>query len=297
MQNSGLTFGAGVPQQQQQQITQGLANFKPLSLNAFQNPSASPYPNATGLASSSSKVTAPYLDVNAIRSQARASATSNVNPLYDLKLNSYLQNEALQTQQNQTYRDQQIKNYQDTLSTQLQGNQLGRDKIGQNTDSALANIANQEGNYQAQTGMQADASRRQLLNNQGALAGSGVGQQADLQSQQMRGLKEGAQEQAFKYSAETHQQLKNQTLDQLANSDVLANLSEQRGETTSQFDLNNYLRNASFQEGNFRTSNEQSRQGDIDRQTAKSQTDLILKALQPYLGTPQYQAGLSQYGV
>lgn len=241
--------------------------------------------------------TAPYLNINAIQAQAKANAQNTVNPLYSKYLNDYLQQEAAAKASRQAENEATVKNLQAQLANSLQGNELSRTATKENTAADLNNISNQEQAFQAESGLTNDINRANLLGNQGALTGSGLGQGQDLQAQQARNLKEGAQENQYQYSANQKQLLENQTFDQLANSDALSRLKETEGENTANFNLNDYLQQAAASENQFRISNEQQRQQALASQTKDLVSQQVANFLSSYKNNPSlYTAAYGAYG-
>lgn len=241
-------------------------------------------------------VAAPVLNTNAILAQSRAAAANKVNPLYTQYLHQYLQNEVAAKKAQQAQNQATIKNLQAQEANALQGNQLTRTATADNTQAALGNINQQEQTYQQETGLQSDQARQALLNNQGALAGSGLGQQQDTQAQELRNIKEAAQEGQYTYSRQQHQLFSNQTFDQLANSDALSKLKETEGENASNFSLNNYLRQAADAEFQFRTQNRQQHEQALNASTQSLYQHNIINAINQYRNNPAlYDAAYQAY--
>ncbi len=241
--------------------------------------------------------TAPTLDLNSIRAGAASEASNAVNPLYTKYLNTYLQNEAAGIAAQKAQNTSTIGNLQGQLANTLAGTQNTRTATQQNTEAGLADIAAQQQNYLRTQGTNFENQRQGMLNTEGTLAGSGLGQQKDIQSQIAQQNTEAAQQQQYKYSAQQKNLFENQTFAQLANSDELARLKETEGENTTNFNLKDYLNQAADGEANFQKENEVQKQQALQAATSSAFKSRLLAALEPYKGNAGvYGAGLQQYG-
>lgn len=240
---------------------------------------------------------APTLDISGIRSAASAAAEQNVNPLYSQKLNNYLQNEAAQKTALEGKTTSDIGNLQAQLANTLAGTGLQRTSTQQNTEAGLADIAAQQSNYLRTQGTNFENQRQGLLNTEGTLSGSGLGQQKDIQAQVANQNTEAAQQQQYKYSAQQKQLYENQTFAQLANSDQLSQLKETEGENTAKFNLNDYLRQASYGEQTFRQQNELDRNAAVLAQTAQGTSKQVADFISSFKNNPAlYNAAIQAYG-
>lgn len=247
----------------------------------------------------SQKPLAPTLDYNAIQANAKAAATANVNPLYTQKLNEYLQNEAAAKTEQQNANQLAIQSAQSSLQNTLGQNQIAQGTAEQKNALNVGNINQQESNYQTNQGTSFDMKRRALQESLGAgnLTASGVGQQQLWQAENLRHVEEAQQTGQFQYNRNMANLEKSNTFAQLAQSGEYAKTQEGQAEAKANFDLNSYLRQASYEEEKFREENEQQKQADILNQTNEASKQQVAQFVAQFKNNPAiYNAALNAYG-
>lgn len=211
--------------------------------------------------------TASNLNVNALRSQANSQAASTVNPLYSQYLNQYLQGLAGQAGSSDVATLQNAANTgnysglngaaeqqntlnigaeQTSLANTLASNQLQQNQAANTNALQQGNINVEQQNYQLQSG-NAQNQKMQALQQQigtGNLGGSGLGQQQIYQAENAKNLADAAQAGQYQYQRDTGNLSTQDTFAQLALSSQQATTGEGQAEKQTNFNLNNYLRQA-----------------------------------------------------
>lgn len=176
--------------------------------------------------------------------QARQRAEAAVTPHYQAKLQHLVDSINLkrETSRGGWQRDTQIA---DTgLKMTMEDIATNRLRTGEDVAQNLENVANQQEQFQTDTGEQFDTERQQAsaeLANAG-LATSGIGAQQVGQMQQKRNTQEQRQEQQFQLQEKMQQQFKNRTFEDLSKKETRSKEQTDFQKEKLTFDLNQALK-------------------------------------------------------
>lgn len=232
--------------------------------------------NAPGVALSQSA-----LNLNALQGQAQQSAQNTVNPLYTQYLNQYLQQESANTQAAQAQNSLNLQGEQSALGNTLQQNQLQQTQAGNKNALEQANINVQQQNYQLASG-NAQTAKMQAIGQQigsGNLGASGLGQQQLYQAENARNIADAAQAGQFQYQRDSSNLSTQDTFDQLAQSSAYATTAEGQQEAQTNFNLNDYLRQAAYNDAQYREANEGARQQALTATSQQSLASMLQNAI------------------
>jgi|ERR1035437_2335353 hypothetical protein len=242
---------------------------------------------------------APSLDINALNAQAQSKAQGTVNPLYTQYLNQYLQQESANKQAAQSQNTLNLQGEQSNLGNTLAQNTLAQGAAGRGNALTQGNINAQQTNYQLQSG-NAQNSKMQAIEStvgSGNLSASGLGQQQVYQAENSRNAADAAQSGQFQYQRDTSNLSTQDTFAQLAQSSQYATTAEGQQEAQTNFNLNDYLRQAAYNDTQYRQANESSRQQALTATGQQNEAQLIqeqLSAANP-TGSKNYAAGEAAY--
>jgi hypothetical protein len=239
---------------------------------------------------------APTLNLNALNSQAQSQAQNTVNPLYTQYMNEYLQNEAANQTAAQSQNTLNLQQEQAALGNTLAQNTLAQQYAGSQNAATQANINAQASNYQLNAG-NANNVKMQVLQQSlgsGGLAGSGYGQSQLWQAENMRNAADAQQQGQFQYQRNTSNLSTQDTFAQLAQSSQYAQTGETEQEAQTNFNLNDYLRQAAANDQAY-TQSLQSWQQQAQTSTAQNLlAQEVQQQLQGYSGKT-YAAGEQAY--
>jgi hypothetical protein len=243
--------------------------------------------------------TAVSLNLNNLNAQAQNQAASTVNPLYTQYLNQYLQDQATNQQAAQVENTANIQNEQAALQNTLQQNQLQENAAASTNALQQGNINVQQQNYQLTSG-NAQNQKLAALNQsigQGGLGASGLGQQQVYQAENARNTADAAQAGQFQYQRDTSNLSAQDTFAQLAQSSQYANTQEGEAETATNFNLNDYLRQAAQNDQDYREALSTAQQQALTAQTGQNEAQLIQQqiAAQDAAGSKNYAASEQAY--
>lgn len=242
---------------------------------------------------------APSLNLNSINAQSQAAANKSVNPLYTQYLNQYLQQEAANTQSAQSQNQLNLQGEQTELSNTLANNQLQEKAATSSNELQQGNINVQQQNYELQSGNAQNAKLSAIGSaiGSGNLGASGLGQQQLYAAENARNTADAAQRGGFQYQRDQGNLSTQDTFAQLAQSSQQATTGEGHAEAQTNFNLNDYLRQAAYNDSQYRQANEASRQEAITAQTGQFQAQEIQRQLQAAnpTGSKNYAAGEQAY--
>jgi hypothetical protein len=239
---------------------------------------------------------APTLDLNALNAQAQSQAQSTVNPLYTQYMNKYLQTEAADQQAAQAQNTLNLQGEQAGLANTLAVNTQAQNYAGQQNAAQQGNINVEAANYQQQSGL-ANTAKVQALqsaNGSGGLSQSGYGQGQLWQAENQRNIADAAQQGQFQYQRNTANMSTQDTFAQLAQSSLYAKTGEAEQEAQTNFNLNDYLRQAAANDQAY-TQSLQTWEQQAQTSTAQSLlAQSVQGQLQNYTGKT-YAAGEQAY--
>lgn len=190
--------------------------------------------------------TAASLNINALQASANQAAQNSVNPLYTQYLNQYMQESAAQQQAAQSQNTLNLQGEQTGLANTLNTNQLQSTEAANTNALTQGNINTQQQNYQLQTGNAQNAKMQAIQQSIGSgnLGASGLGQQQLYNAENSRNVADAAQSGQFQYQRDQGNLSTQDTFDQLALQSQQANTAEGQAESQTNFNLNDYLRQA-----------------------------------------------------
>ena len=243
--------------------------------------------------------TAASLNLNQLNAQAQNQAQSTVNPLYTQYLNQYLQEEAANKQAAQSQNTLNIQGEQTSLGNTLAQNQLSENAAASTNALQQGNINVQQQNYELQSG-NAQNQKLQAIEGSigsGNLGGSGIGQQQVYQAENAKNVADAAQRGAFQYQRDTSNLSTQDTFAQLAQSSQYATTAEGQAEAQTNFNLNDYLRQAAYNDSQYQQALETSRQEAITAQTGQLEAQSIQQQIQRFAptGSKNYAASEQAY--
>lgn len=242
---------------------------------------------------------APTLNLNALNAQAQSQAQNTVNPLYTQYLNEYNQELSADQQAAQSQNTLNLQSEQAALGNTLAQNTQAQTYAGQENAATQGNINAEAQNYQLQSG-NAQTAKVQAISSQlgsGNLGASGMGQQQLWQAENTRNIADAAQQGQYQYQRNTSNLSTADTFAQLAQSSLYAQTGETEQEAQTNFNLNDYLRQAAANDTAYTQQLQASQQL---AQTAQAQNILAqevqsaLSAANP-TGSKNYAAGETAY--
>lgn len=211
----------------------------------------------------------PAYDTTAAYASAQKAATAAVDPVYQDKLNQYLQQEQLTTAETTRKEGETEAGIATTLGQQTEDNATNRTRTGEDQTTKIGDVNTNEGNFQQDSGTAFDRARSALL---GTVAGSGlttsgIGQGQVAASTADRNQAEKEQTQTFDASRRDINTAATRTFADLATSDTRNTSAAATNTTQAKEGLQDYIDNANLDEQNFRTTNESDRQAAISGAT------------------------------
>lgn len=243
--------------------------------------------------------TAVSLNLNQLNAQAQQSAQNTVNPLYTQYLNQYLQEQGANQQAAQAQNTLNIQGEQTSLGNTLQQNLLGENAAASTNALQQGNINVQQQNYQLSTGNAQNAKLQALgqSNGMSGLGASGMGQQQIYNAENARNTADAAQSGQFQYQRNTSNLSTQDTFAQLAQSSAYATTAEGQEEAQTNFNLNDYLRQAAYNDSQYTQALQASQQQAITATTAQDEATAIQQqiAASAPTGSKNYAASEQAY--
>lgn len=230
--------------------------------------------------------TAANINLNALNAQASGTAANTVNPLYTQYLNQFLQEEAANQQAATAQNTMNIQGEQSSLGNTLAQNQLQENAAASTNALTQGNINAQQQNYQLQSG-NAQNQKLQAIGQSigsGNLGASGIGQQQIYQAENAKNTADAAQLGQFQYQRDTGNLSTQDTFAQLAQSSQYATTAEGQAEAQTNFNLNDYLRQAAYNDSQYQQTLEGSRQEALSAATWNTEAHLIQQQIQAQTG-------------
>jgi hypothetical protein len=242
---------------------------------------------------------APSLNLNALNAQAQSQAQNTVNPLYTQYLNEYNQELAANQQAAQSQNTLNLGQEQSALGNTLAQNKLSQQAAASTNALTQGNINAEGQNYQLNSGM-AQNQKLQSINQSigsGNLGASGIGQQQLWDAANAKVVADAQQQGQFQYQRDTSNLSTQDTFAQLAQSSQYATTAEGQQEAQTNFNLNDYLRQASYNDSQYQQALAASRQQAVTAQTQQVEAQLVQQQLQALTGGggKNYAAGESAY--
>lgn len=243
--------------------------------------------------------TAVSLNTNALNAAAQKAASASVNPLYTKYLNQYLQEEAANKQAAQSQNTLNLQGEQSALGNTLAQNTLQEEATASTNALTQGNINVQQQNYQLQSGNAQNAKLAAINQSIGTgnLGGSGLGQQQIYEAENARNAADAAQSGQFQYQRDTANLSTQDTFAQLAQSSQYAQTAEGQQEAQTNFNLNDYVRQAAYNDAQYREALAASKQEALTATTAQREAQLVQKGINAYAptGSKNYAASEQAY--
>ena len=230
----------------------------------------------------------PSFDILANYNKAKQTATQAVTPLYNKKLNLFLEGQGIKKDTKQKEANLARENNQIALTNALTDNSTARTRTGEDLAGALQQIGQNRENFLVDDAQQFDTARRALQEETAAGGGTdtGLGQQAIDQQKLDRNKAAERQTQEFKNQEAAKQLLASRTIDDLATSDTRSKQKKTQDDKAVQIDFDSYMSSLANEERNFRLQNELDQALAIAQQTQTYQQE----------GVNQFIAGLAGRG-
>ena len=211
----------------------------------------------------------PNFDIMANYNQAKSQATAAVTPLYNKKLNIFLEGQGIKKDTKTKETNLARENNQIALNQALQDNSTTRTRTGEDLSSALAQIGQTRNDFLVDDARQFDAERRALMEETaaGGATDTGLGQQAIGQQQDDRNTMASRQTREFKDQEAAKKQLATRTFDDLITSDKRTGEKKTQDDKAVQIDFDSYMASLANEETGFRLQNDLDMALDISRQT------------------------------
>lgn len=238
-------------------------------------------------------------DTAANSAKARSAAEGAVNPLYQNKLQTFLNQQQVAQSRAQQDAATQQQQLQEALTNTLSANATTGARATQDAQTNIDATNNQADQFQQDSGTAFDTARNTLAGNvAGAgLTGSGLGAGQQATAQANRNTTEGRQVQTFNTAKDATNLLKTRTLEDLGTSGAQATQKTTEGQAASKLNLDRTIEDLNSQTAAERNNEELQRQQDIlqqQQQYEKSGFDQFLGTLsgQNRANTAQVYGGL-----
>lgn len=230
----------------------------------------------------------PKFDILANYNKAKQTANDAVTPLYNKKLDLFLESQGIKKNTKTQEKNLSLENNSIALNNALGDNATSRNRTGEDLASALAQIGQGRSDFLVDDGNAFDQSRRALQEEIAAGGGTdtGLGQQAIQQQQNDRNTGADRQLREFNNQEAAKNLLATRTLDDLATSDTRQTQKKGQDDKAVQIDFDGYMASLANEENTFRLTN------DLDKALA------IAQQTQSYeqQGVNQFIAGLANSG-
>lgn len=208
---------------------------------------------------------APYFNTVANYNKARQQAEASVNPVYTKKINDFIARQQVELGRKQTDITTANTQIDQALQDALQQSGVNRTRTSEDTANNMANLANTEQNYQADTGQQFGQAIAALQGNvdKAGLTTSGLGQQQVAGATQAQNTEEQRKSDSFNMERRNQQLFKTRTFEDLTRSDELKQRQTDFGKSQNKLDLDRYIEDQKYNEGLTRAQLETQRLVDI----------------------------------
>lgn len=234
--------------------------------------------------------------------QARQQAQGQENTYYTNLMNQF--NNQIAQQQGEAQQANQMaqEGIQANLQNTLGQNQISGQRVGEDTSTALSNLANYQQNYKQTEGLNFDQAQRALSGNlaAGGTGTSGLGQQQVQQAQTQEQLGQQAEGQQYNVQRVAQQLFANRSMEDLSRSSQIAGQQAGLQTKAANFDLTTHLsalqRSQQTQQETYNKLEKDSIAADASSAYAKQVNDYLQGlrgkvAPQDFSATAQYLLG------
>lgn len=219
----------------------------------------------------------PSYDILGNYTKAKQQATSNVTPLYEQKLQQFLDQQAVQTANKQAGANLGFENNAIANTNTLFDNDVSRNRVGEDLISALTQIATNRQQFLQDDGNQFDTARRALQGEVAAAGGTdtGIGQQQIETQKTQRNTQAGRQLDVLKGQEEAKKLITDRSIQDLATGDLRSKEQKTQADKGVQLDLDSYLNELPGITDTFKLQNELDKSLDIATQTGDISKQLV----------------------
>lgn len=212
----------------------------------------------------------PNFDILGNYNRAKDRATADVTPLYEQKLNNFLQGQAITRTAKTKQRDLSFENSEIARTNTRADNQTSRVRTGEDLANALAQIATQEDYFLTDEGTQFDDARRSLQEEVAAGGGTdtGMGQQQIERQLKDRNTSATRQIEEFRNNESAKKLLADRTLQDLATGDIRADEKKTQDDKATTIDFDTAMQQLANEESSFRLQNDLDKALDIISRTS-----------------------------
>lgn len=230
----------------------------------------------------------PDFDILANYNRAKQTATQAVTPLYNKKLNTFLEGQGIKKETKTKERNLAKENNSIALNNALEDSSISRTRTGEDLANVLTAIGQQRDDFLVDDAQAFDVARRALMEETaaGGATDTGLGQQAIQGQQDDRNRNADRQMTEFRNQEAAKQLLATRTIDDIALSDTRSKQKKGQDDKAVDIDFEGYMKSLANEEKGFRLQN------DLDKALA------IAQQTQTYSdqGVAQFIAGLSGQG-
>lgn len=211
----------------------------------------------------------PSFDILGNYNRAKVRATTDVTPLYEQKLNNFLQGQQVTKVQRTQQRDLSFANSEMSRTQTREDNETNRVRTGQDLANVLQQISQSRGEFLQDEGTQFDDARRGLQEEVAGAGGTdtGMGQQQIDRQLKDRNTSAARQIEEFRNNESAKKLLADRTLEDLATSDVRADEKKTMSDRATQIDFDAAMGQLANEEQSFRLQNDLDKALDIISRT------------------------------
>lgn len=249
--------------------------------------SASSAAAAAAIAALNAQPKLPKFDYAGSYARAGNTAASTVNPVYQDKLNQYLEKARAALGQKNVSVTRNKEDIQTALAQALEDSATGRVRTTEDTENKLGDITSNENSFQRQEGRQFDSARTALLGDvaNAGLTESGIGQGKVQDATIDRNLASEDEVRGFDAAKRDTELFRTRTLADLDKSDVREQAGSVRAKENQDIDLNNFIQNSNLEEKAFRSSNEYERINAVNAATQSAYQKIVAQTIASLSGS------------
>lgn len=229
----------------------------------------------------------PEFDILGNYNRAKQTATAAVTPLYNKKLNIFLEGQGIKKDTKTKTTALEKENTNIALQNALSDNTTTRTRTGEDLASALQQIATGETQFLQDSGTQFDEARRGLQDELAAAGGTdtGLGQQEIAKQLTNRNTSDTRQLDEFGNQRAAKQLLSTRTIEDLATSDTRQTQKKGQDDKALDIDFDSYMASLANEEQGFRLQNDLDTALEISRQTSSNQQQGVAEFIASLAGS------------
>lgn len=211
----------------------------------------------------------PDFDILGGYNRAKKQATRAVTPLYNKKLNLFLEGQGIKKQEKKQTYGLERENNRMGLANQLEDNQTTRTRTGEDLLNVLQDIVGNRENFLQDEGTEFDDARRGLQEDiaAGGATDTGLGQQAIGRQMTDRNISSERQMEEFENQEAAKRLLATRSISDLATSDTRSKQQKGQLDKAAKIDFDSYMKSLANEEKSFRLTNQLERSLEIARQS------------------------------